>query len=135
MNSAKCRKCGLANFATERECKRCGNLLFSEARSPGSGPRFSLGAVLIFAGIAALGYFFLGAQGSAVKVGTADANRVAAAQPSRQPEAALSRTEYDSQRSQYVANAVGVSPGLIEHNNRTQQTEKALDQLTNSQQR
>lgn len=134
MNSAKCRKCGLANFATERECKRCGNLLFSEARGPGSRPRFQLGTVLIFAGIAALGYFFIGSHGSAVKVGTVDANPVAA-QPSRQPEAALSRAEYDSQRSQYVANAVGVSPGLTEHNNRTQQTEKTLDQLTNSQQK
>lgn len=132
MNSTKCRKCGLANFATDFECRRCGTTLFAASNTNASRPRISIVAILIFAGVAAAAYYiFMGVQDSVGKVNTGEANRIAA-QPANQPDAGLSRTEYDRQRSQRVANAVGASSGLAEHNNRTQQTQNTIDQLTNS---
>lgn len=130
MNSTKCPKCGLANFASDLECRRCRTLLFQT--KSGRRPRFPLVALLVLAGVAAAFYYmFLGVQDSVEKVNSSEVNRVAA-QPANQPDAGLSRTEHDRQRSQRVANAVGASSGLSEHSNRTQETQKAIDQLANA---
>ncbi len=132
MNSTKCQKCGLTNFATDLECKRCGTSFVQKTRNSGSRPKFSIIAVVMFAGVAAAFYYvFTGVQGSVDKVNSVEANRVNA-QPVLPPDAGRSRADYDRYRSQTVANAVGVSPGLAEHANRTQQTDKAMDQMTNS---
>lgn len=135
MNSTKCRKCGLTNFATDRECGRCGTPLSRKIKKSGSRPQISITAVVIFAAVAvAFYYIFLGAQKSVDKVNTAEASRVGA-QPALPPDAGRSRAEYDRYRSQTVANAVGAAPGLAAHDNRTQQTENAINQIANSQQR
>jgi hypothetical protein len=73
-------------------------------------------------------------KASVNQVSTNDTKRVAA-QPANQPDAGLSRTEADRQKSQRVANFVGASSGLNAHSNRTQQTQQTIDQLTNSNQR
>lgn len=131
-NSAKCPKCGLTNFATDLECRRCGASFVQKAGSPGSRPKVSIVALVIFAGVAAAFYYiFIGVRGSVDTVNSTEANRVGA-QPVLPPDAGRSRAEYDRYRTQTVANAVGAAPGLAEHNNRTQQTDKALDQMTNS---
>ncbi|NOT49611.1 MAG: hypothetical protein HOP17_17945 [Acidobacteria bacterium] len=132
MNSTKCRKCGLTNFATDLECARCGTSFVQITVKSGPRPKFSIAALIIFLSVAAVFYYiFIGVQGSVDKVNSTEANRVGA-QP-LPPDAGRSRAEYDRYRSQTVANAVGAAPGLAEHTNRTQQTDKAIDQMTNSQ--
>lgn len=138
MNSIKCPNCGLPNFSTDVECRRCRKLLYRPTdRIISEKPprRNTLISLLIFTALGAAGYYiYTGMKASVDKVGVNDVKRVAA-QPKSQPDAGLSRAEADRQRSQRVANAVGASQGLAEHNNRTQQTQKTLEQLTNSQQR
>lgn len=133
MNSTKCPKCGLTNFATDLECKRCGTSFVQKTSNSGSRPKVSIVALVIFAGVAAAFYYiFIGVQGSVDKVNSTEANRVGA-QPALPPDAGRSRAEYDRYRGQTVANAVGAAPGLAEHTNRTQQTENTINQMTNSQ--
>ena len=87
---------------------------------------------MIFAALAVGGYYiYSGISASVDRVG---ANR-ARPKPKATTAAGLSRAEADRQRSQRVANYVGASSGLAEHNNRTQQTQNTIDQLTNSNQR
>jgi hypothetical protein len=138
MNSVKCPNCGLSNFSTDVECRRCRKLLYRPTdRIASQKPprRNTLISLLIFTVIAAAGYYiYMGIKASVSEVSTGEAKRVAA-QPKNQPDAGLSRTEADRQRSQRVANAVGASSGLNEHANRTQQTQQTIDQLTNSNSR
>ena len=138
MNSVKCPNCGLSNFSTDVECRRCRKLLYRPTdRIASQKPprRNTLISLLIFTVIAAAGYYiYMGIKASVSEVSTGEAKRVAA-QPKNQPDAGLSRTEADRQRSQRVANAVGASSGLNEHANRTQQTKQTIDQLTNSNSR
>ena len=59
MNSQKCARCGLVNFASVEECRRCGNAL-SDARVPTeipSGSRLLFKRALVVLGVASL---FLG---------------------------------------------------------------------------
>lgn len=132
-NSSKCPKCGLKNFATDVECRRCGMSFVRKAASPGSRPKVSIVSLVTFAGVVGVFYYiFVGVQGSVDKVNSTEANRVRT-QPALPREAGRSRSEYERYRTQTVANAVGAAPGLAEHANRTQQTEKAINQIVNSQ--
>jgi len=138
MNSFKCANCGLSNFSTDLECRRCGKLLYRPTdRIASQKPprRNALISLLIFTALAGGGYYiYTGMKASVNQVSSNDTKRVAA-QPANQPDAGLSRTEADRQRSQRVANFVGASNGLNAHSNRTQQTQQTIDQLTNSNQR
>ena len=135
MNSVKCVNCGLSNFAAALECRRCGKLLYRPTdRVVSEKPplRNSLISLLIFTAIAAGGYYiYTGMKASVNQVSSNDTKR-AAAQPSKQPDAGLSRAEADRQRSQRVGNFVGISSGLNEQANRTRQTEQTIEQMTNS---
>lgn len=138
MSSVRCPHCGLSNFSTDLECRRCGKLIYRPTdrilteRRP---RRNSLISLLIFVVIAAAGYYiYMGIKASITQVGENEAHRIAS-QPKKQPDAGLSRAEADRQKSQRVANYVGASSGLNEHNNRTQQTQQTIDQLSNSNQR
>lgn len=135
MNSIKCPNCGLANFSTDLECRRCRELLYRPTdRIVSSKPprRNGLIALLIFAALAGGGYYiYTGMKESVNQVSSTDTKRVAE-QPANQPEAGLSRAEDDRHRSQRVGNFVGISPGLNAHTNRTQQTQQTIEQMTNS---
>lgn len=135
MNSIKCANCGLSNFSTDLECRRCGKLLYRPTdRITSNKPprRNALISLLIFAALAAGGYYmYTGLKASVNQVSSNDTKRVAA-QPANQPDAGLSRTEADRQRSQRVGNFVGISSGLNEQANRTRQTEQTIQQMTNS---
>ena len=138
MNSVKCPNCGLSNFSTDVECRRCRKLLYrptDRVISEKPPRRNALISLLIFTALAAGGYYmYTGMKASVNQVSTNDTKRVAA-QPASQPDAGLSRAEADRQKSQRVANFVGASSGLNAHSNRTQQTQQTIDQLTNSNQR
>ncbi|MDI1241540.1 MAG: hypothetical protein PSX80_06430 [bacterium] len=135
MNSIKCVNCGLSNFSSDLECRRCHKLLYRPTdRIASNKPprRNALISLLIFAALAGGGYYiYLGLAQSVNQVSSTDLKRVAA-QPANQPDAGLSRAEADRQKSQRVGNFVGISPGLNAHTNRTQQTQQTIEQLTNS---
>jgi phage FluMu protein Com len=137
MSSIKCPNCRLSNFTTDVECRRCGKLLYRPTdRIISERPprRYTLISLLIFVVIAAAGYYIYSEIKTSVDhVGEKETKRVAS-KPRNNPDAGLSRSEADRQKSQRIANAVGASSGLAAHTNRTQQTEKAIQQLSNSQQ-
>lgn len=138
MNSVKCANCRLSNFSTDLECRRCGKLLYRPTdRVISEKPplRNALISLLIFTALGAGGYYiYTGMKASVNQVSSTDTKRVSS-QPASQPDAGLSRTEADRQRSNRVANFVGASSGLNAHSNRTQQTQQTIDQLANSNQR
>ncbi len=76
-------------------------------------------------------YFYAGTQASVDKVNANDAKR-AASQPAERPVApGLSRSEYDKRKTQTYADAVRGSQSLNDHNKHIQQTEKAMQQISN----
>lgn len=136
MKSIKCPHCGLSNYSTDVECRRCRKLLYRPTdRIVSDKPprRNGLITLLIFAALAAGGYYiYSDMQASVSKVGANEAKRVAA-QPGQQPQqSGLSRTVQDRERSQRVANAVGASNSLAEHERRVRETEKMMNDLSNS---
>jgi hypothetical protein len=136
MRSAKCPHCGLANYSTDVECRRCGKLLYRPTdRVVTDKPprRNALITLLIFVALGAGGYYIYSEmQASVSKVGANEARRVAA-QPAQQP--ASSRAVQDRERSQRVANAVGASNSLAAHEQRVRETENMMNNLTNSSSR
>ena len=136
MRSAKCPNCGLANYSTDVECRRCGKLLYRPTdRVVSDKPplRNGLIAILIFVALGAGGYYiYAEMQASVSKVGANEAKR-AAAQPAQPPQQqGLSRTVQDRERSQRVANAVGASNSLAAHEQRVRETEAMVNNLSNS---
>src|SRR5262245_22717868 len=107
MSSVKCRKCGLTNFADAEFCSRC-RLPFSfqaNTKTEKRGPRISLVSLLAFSVVAIIVYYMVGGfEQSMNDINAAEANR-AASQP-RQPDAGLSRTEYEQKRAAQYGTAV-----------------------------
>ena len=136
MRSAKCPNCGLANYSTDVECRRCGKLLYRPTdRVVTDKPprRNALITLLIFVALGAGGYYIYSEmQASVSNVGANEAKRVAA-QPAQQPGS--SRAVQDRERSQRVANAVGASNSLAAHEQRVRETENMMNNLTNSSSR
>ena len=135
MNSIKCKSCGLTNFPSDVECRRCGNLFLDPAKSKREKkPRsFSLSSLLLLALLCGVAYYiYSGTQDSIEQVNANEAKRVAS-QPAERPVApGLSRTEYDRQKAGTYGDAVKKSPGLNAHQQRVDQTEKAVQELSNS---
>lgn len=139
MRSAKCPSCGLSNFSTDVECRRCGKLLYrpTDRIVAEKAPRRNgVITLLIFAALAAGGYYiYSDLRASVSQVGENEAKRVAA-QPAAQPQhQGLSRTQQDRARSQRVANAVGASNSLAAHEQRVRETENMVNNLSNSSSR
>ncbi|QYO68243.1 hypothetical protein [Leptolyngbya sp. 7M] len=134
MNSVKCRACGLINFASEDNCKRCGGeLAISLHTSTGStsGTKgITFGKLAFIAALAVAGYFFYSTyfmSSSDPAEQMSNSTRLSDLKTSSE-----TRAELDRQRSQRVANAVGAAPGLNAHENRTRETDRLMNQISNS---
>ena len=87
---------------------------------------------MIAAVLAVVYYFYSGVQTSVDQISADESKRVAS-QPAPKPEQqGLSRTQYDQQRAGTYADAVRNSSSLNAHQQRVQDTEKAVQQLSNS---
>jgi hypothetical protein len=134
MNSIKCKNCGLNNFPTDIECRRCRTSFqkSSKVKEERSRSRFSIWSLLLLALLAGVAYYaYDGTLSSMDKVNANDAKRVAS-QPAERPLApGLSRTEYDRQKSQTYGDAVRGSQSLADHDKNIQRTEKMMQQISN----
>lgn len=135
MNSVKCQSCGLTNFSSEIECRRCG-FQFGGSKKTNTEKRprsFSLSTLLLVAGAAGLAYYFFGGVNESVdEVNAQEAKRVATQPVERPATQGLSRSQYDRQRSGHYGDAVKNSPSLNAHQKHIQETEKAMQQVSNS---
>lgn len=132
MSSIKCKSCGLNNFSTLAECRRCGNSLIEVKKRKERRPsRFSIWSLLpIVVVLAIVYYFYSGVTGEMEEIEAKDAKRVAAQPKTGSNEQGLSRTKQDKQRSGHYGEAVKNSPSLNAHDQRTRDTEKAIQQVS-----
>lgn len=77
-------------------------------------------------------YFYSGVEGTMEEIDTNEKKRVQSQQKQPQPAPGLSRTEQDRQRSGHYGDAVKNSPSLGAHNQHIKETEKAMQQVSNS---
>lgn len=139
MNSIKCKNCGLSNFASEVECRRCAKPFLNAVRQGHNSRqdkpprRYSIVSLAIFAAVAFAAYYiYLGMQQSVAEVNANDAKRVAS-QPA-QPPPANSRTESDRQRSAQVGNSLKDNPSFAAQKQHDEETRKIMQQASNSSQ-
>jgi hypothetical protein len=136
MNSIKCKNCGLSNFSTDVECRRCGNSFLKTAKTKKENTpnRFSLSSLLMIAVVLGLVYYFYsGAQDSIEKVNANDAKRVAAQPQERPVTPGLSRTQYDQQKAGTYGNAVKNSSSLAAHQQHVDESKKMMQQISNNE--
>ena len=100
MNSVKCQNCGLTNFSSEIECRRCGFQFHGPKKSKAEKPprSFSFSTLVLVAGAAGLAYYFFGGVSKSVdEVNAEEAKRVTSQPVERPATPGLSRTQYDRQ--------------------------------------
>ena len=127
MSSIRCKYCGLTNFANAFECKRCGRQLGTVrgSKSQRAPRRFSYVSLLIFAGVALLVYYMMGGfEQKMAQINANEANRVETQK--KDPDAGLSRTEYDQKRSGQYGTAVQSSNSLQENQKHNEDVQKAM---------
>lgn len=139
MNSIKCSKCGLSNFESDAECRRCGQPLFGSLQGPRTirekpAKRFSVISLVIYAALAIGGYYlYQNFKQSFEEVNKNDNFRVAQ-QPAQKPgQTGLTRTEADRQHSNQVGNSLKENPSLAAQRQHNEDTQKAMQQASNSQ--
>ena len=135
MNSIKCKNCGLSNFISEAECRRCGNsfLKSTKAKAEKTPSRFSLSSLLFLALLAGLAYFvYSGTQDSVNQVNADEARRIAS-QPAEQPLGGSSRSEYERKKTGTYGDAVKGSSSLSAHQKHIDETQKTMQQISNNQ--
>lgn len=136
MNSIKCKSCGLKNFASEADCVRCGFsfLKSSKAKTEKSPRSFSFGTLLFIAIVGAIAYYvYSGTQTSVERINANEAKRVASQPAERPVPPGLSRSEYDRKKSMTYGEAVKNSSSLNAHQQHINETEKTMQQISNSQ--
>ena len=136
MKSIKCKNCGLSNFSTEPECRRCGYsfLTASKTKSEKTPRSFSLSSLLMVAVVGGLIYYFYsGTQDSLEKVNANDAKRVASQPAERPVTPGLSRTQYDQQKAGTYGDAVKNSSSLGAHEKHIDDSQKMMQQISNNQ--
>ena len=133
MNSIKCKNCELTNFSGDVQCRRCGAFLHvSDRRSKRPG-RFSVWSLLMIAIVLGVVYYFYhGVQQSMADIQADEARRIASQPTPRPQEQGLSRSQYDQQRAGTYGDTVRNSQSLSDHNKHIQDTEKAMQQASNS---
>jgi hypothetical protein len=117
----------LTNFADAFECKRCGRQLAAARGSNRQRPpaRFSFVSLLIFAAVALLVYYMMGGfEQKMAQINANEANRMA--MQKKDPDAGLSRTEYDQKRSGQYGTAVQSSNSLAENQKHNDDVQKAM---------
>ena len=130
MNTLKCRKCGLVNFAEAVNCRRCSASLYfaSPIKKEKRPRRFSIISLAIYAALIYGGYYlYQDAKRSIEEVNSSDAYR-AGAQTAHQ--AGLSRKAQDRQRAANYGNAVKDNPSLQAKRKQEEQTQKAMEQAS-----
>lgn len=136
MNSIKCKNCGLKNFSSEAECRRCGYSFLQTAKpkKEKTPRRYGVSTLVMVALLGGLAYYVLvGTEKSIEQINANEAKRVAS-QPAERPAVpGLSRNEYDRQKTMTYSQAVKNSPSLSAHQQHIDQTEKAMQQISNSQ--
>ncbi|HVF30250.1 MAG TPA: hypothetical protein VNA22_04735 [Pyrinomonadaceae bacterium] len=134
MKSYKCKNCGLNYFPSDVECRRCGNSFVDAKKKKEKQPRsFSVLSLLMIAGVLGLVYYFYnGVQATTKQVNANEAQRMASQPAERPAQPGLSRTKYDQQRSGHYGDAVKTSPSIKAHEQRSKDTEKAIQQISNS---
>lgn len=135
MNSIKCKSCGLSNFPTDVECRRCGYSFVQATLKRKQRPprRFSIWSLLMIAAVLGVVYYFYsGVQNSMNEIQAQEAKRIASQPVQSKPTPGLSRSQSDRQRAGHYGDAVRNSQGLNAHEQRTRDTEKALEQVSNS---
>lgn len=135
MSSIKCKSCGLTNFASNAECRRCGNALLQSPQRDKPPRKFSPASLLILAAVAiGVYYVFIGMKQPVGEVTANDANRVAE-QPARQEVSDESRMTLDRQRANHIGNTMNVNPSLDAHQKHVEDSQKMMEQITNSSQK
>jgi hypothetical protein len=136
MNSIKCNSCGLKNFSSDLQCRRCG-LFLEQAFTPRATTvrprRFSIWSVLMIALVGGVFYYFyVGIQASVEEVGQSEQRRLSKQAPAAPGTPGLSRTKADQQRAGSYGAAVANSESLGAHNQHIKDTEKAMQQVSGS---
>lgn len=135
MNSIRCSNCGLTNFASEEQCKRCGGFLgFNESpvakETNGMPVRFSLAKLIVIPALAFGGYYIYSnylSGPTSPKPRMQNASNISDVRPSQQ-----TLSDIDRQKTQRIANAVGVAPGLNAHDQRTKETDRIMNAVSNT---
>ena len=83
--------------------------------------------------VGALAYYVFTGTEESIKQVTAEQTNRAGSKPAERPLApGATRTEYDRQKTQTYAGAVRDSQSLADHNKHIQETDKMMQQITNS---
>lgn len=135
MNSIKCTNCGLTNFATEEQCKRCGGALgfgdFASTRESAAMPRrISLGKPIFLLILVLGGYYVYSnylSTPAKPKPKAENVTKMSDIQPSQQ-----TRSEMEKERTKRIATAVGAAPGLNAHETRTKETDRLMNSVSNT---
>ena len=133
MNRIECPECGLINRASESVCRRCGRGIGeyvkpkNKIRDPRAEAQRSswVYTMLIVALIGGAAYYlFNGFETSYKKINADDTYRTTV--PANQPQAPLSRTEYEQKQQATFKTAIKNSPGLAESDKRLAETQKLM---------
>jgi ribosomal protein L40E len=135
MSSIKCKSCGLTNFASETQCRRCGDAFLRSPQREKAPRSFSLTSLLIPA-VAAVGFYyvFVGSGSSAGEIPVNGANRTAS-QPVQPEPSGETRMVLDRQRANHIGNTMNLNPSLDAHQKRVADSQKMMEQITNSSQK
>jgi hypothetical protein len=125
----KCRNCGLSNFDSAAECRRCGTA-FSREQTNRVGkrpPRFSVASLIVYAVVALGGYYlYAGIYRSVVEVDANDAYRVGSQPPQKAGQQGLTRSESDRQRANGVGQAIKQNPAIQSQEHHNEEMQQAI---------
>ena len=121
------------NFSSDLQCRRCGVFLeqaFKPRPTTVKPRRFSIWSVLMIALVSGVFYYFYtGIQASVNEVSESEQKRLSKQAPA---EPGSSRTKSGQQRAGSYGAAVANSQSLGAHNQHIKDTEKAMQQVSNS---
>ena len=136
MNSIKCSKCGLSNFAGEEHCRRCSAQLHhpTQVRRQKRPRRFSVVSLALYAALIFGGYhLYDGAKRSIEEQSANDAYRVGTQASQKPQRASFSRTEQDRQRASQFSNNLRDNPSFQTKRKQEEETQKAMRQASGEQ--
>ena len=133
MKSIKCKNCGLSNFGSDANCRRCGSGLSRKQASKNKDgkrpPTFSVASLLVYAALVLGGYLlYTSLQRSIADVDNNDAYRVGTQVPQKSPQPGLSRNEADRQHANGVGAAIKENPNLTAQKQHNEETQKIMQE-------